>query len=98
MLVNEVQAGNAAAIHILTSNIIPPKYVVNNRLYLPFYKLALVNAYTANFMMFFETSNRNKCKYGINEWTRCNYQTILTSILAPFFSSYFEFSIDANSD
>ena len=52
MLVNEVQAGNPAAIHILTSNIIPPKYVVNNRLYLPFYKLALVNAYSANSMMF----------------------------------------------
>ena len=56
MPVNEVQAGNVAAIHILTSNIIPPQYVdyivVGDRVCLPLYKLALVTVYIAFFMMF----------------------------------------------
>ena len=55
MPVNEVQASNVAAIHILTSNIIPPKYVdyiVSNRVCLPLYIVQSSGEYIANFVMF----------------------------------------------
>ena len=74
MPVNEVPAGNVAAIHILTSNIIPPKYVdyivLGNRTYLTLYKLALVTAFIANYMMF-----QKQVQNFINKCTRCNSKT-----------------------